>query len=156
MKNKQLVEVLIAKGYKISFAESCTGGYLASSIIEVSGASQVIDMSFVTYSNESKIKLVDVLKTTIDKYGVVSEQVGLEMAIGAAKKASANIGVGITGNAGPTTDDRNNPVGMVCFGFFIDGDAISITKNFGNIGRNKVREAAVNYVFDVLLEKLGN
>jgi len=154
MKNKQLVEVLLDKKYTISCAESCTGGLLASSIVEVPAASQVFNMSFVTYANEAKVALVNVSNATIETFGVVSEQVAKEMAIGCAKKASANIGVGISGIAGPTGATATKPIGMVCFGFFINGKTFTSTMQFGDIGRTKVREASVNYVIDQLLYQL--
>lgn len=154
LKNKELVDLLIEKNYKMSCAESCTGGLLASSIVAVPAASQVFDMSFVTYANEAKILLVDVKKETIDTYGVVSEEVAKEMAIGCAHKASCQIGVGISGIAGPTGATPNKPIGMVCFGFFINEKIYSFTKQFGEIGRTEVREASVNFVIDKLLELL--
>lgn len=154
MKNKELVELLIEKKYKMSCAESCTGGLLASSIVDVPAASQVLDMSFVTYANEAKVYLINVLQKTIDDYGVVSEEVAKEMAIGCAKKAYAQIGVGISGIAGPTGATPTKPIGMVCFGFYINGDIYTYTKQFGNIGRTEVRMASVNFVIDTLLELL--
>ncbi|MDE7263609.1 MAG: CinA family protein [Anaeroplasmataceae bacterium] len=152
MRNKELVELLIDKGYKMSCAESCTGGLLASNIVEVPAASQVFDMSFVTYANEAKVLLVDVLEETIKTYGVVSEEVAQEMAIGCAKRAKANIGVGISGIAGPTGATPTKPIGMVCFGFYLNGKTYTYTKQFGNIGRTEVRIASVTFVIDTLLE----
>lgn len=155
LKNKELVEVLIDKNFKMSCAESCTGGLLASSIVEIPAASQVFDMSFVTYANEAKIALVDVNPSTIETYGVVSEEVAKEMASGCAKKAFAQIGVGISGIAGPTGATPTKPIGMVCFGFYINERLYSYTKQFGDIGRTQVREASVNFVIDQLLELLA-
>ncbi len=152
VRNKELVELLIDKGYKMSCAESCTGGLLASNIVEVPAASQVFDMSFVTYANEAKVLLVDVLEETIKTYGVVSEEVAQEMAIGCAKRAKANIGVGISGIAGPTGATPTKPIGMVCFGFYLNGKTYTYTKQFGNIGRTEVRIASVTFVIDTLLE----
>lgn len=154
MKNKELVELLIEKKYKITCAESCTGGLLASNIVEVPAASQVFDMSFVTYANEAKVQCLGVQQQTIDTYGVVSEEVAREMAVGCAKQALANIGVGISGIAGPTGATATKPIGMVCFGFYINNEVYSFTKQFGNIGRTEVRIASVDYVIDKLLELL--
>ncbi|MDE7213042.1 MAG: CinA family protein, partial [Anaeroplasmataceae bacterium] len=151
---KELVQALIDKNFKMSCAESCTGGLLASNIIEVPAASTVFDMSFVTYANEAKVQLVDVKEETIETYGVVSEEVAREMAIGCAKKAKANIGVGISGIAGPTGATPTKPIGMVCFGFYVNGAIYTYTKQFGNIGRTEVREASVTFVIDTLLELL--
>lgn len=154
MKNTELVELLINKAYKISCAESCTGGLLASSIVDIPAASQVFDMSFVTYANEAKIQLLQVQPQTIDTYGVVSEEVAREMAIGCLQVAQSDIGVGISGIAGPTGATKNKPIGMVCFGFAIHDKCYSYTKQFGAIGRTEVREASVNFVIDTLLELL--
>lgn len=154
MKNKELVELLIEKNYKITCAESCTGGLLASNIVEVPAASQVFDMSFVTYANEAKVQCLGVQQETIDTYGVVSEEVAREMAVGCAERALANIGVGISGIAGPTGATATKPIGMVCFGFYINHKVYSFTKQFGNIGRTEVRVASVDFVIDKLLELL--
>ncbi len=154
MRNKELVEALIERNCKISCAESCTGGLLASSIVEVPAASQVFDMSFVTYANEAKVQLVEVSEETIETYGVVSEEVARQMAVGCAKIANSDIGVGISGIAGPTGATETKPIGMVCFGFYIQGNLYSSTKYFGNIGRTKVREASVNYAIEEVLKEL--
>ena len=148
--NEVLVNKLIEKGYKIATAESCTGGLLASKIVEVANASKVFDMSFVTYSNESKIKLLGVSENLIADYGVVSEEVALKMAYGVSKKAEAQIGVGISGIAGPTGDTPDKPIGMVCFGFYVNGQSYSVTKYFGNIGRNVVRHLSVAFALEFL------
>ncbi len=154
MKNTLLVEELIRKGYKITCAESCTGGLLASTIVDVSGSSQVIDMSFVTYANSAKIELLGVLEETINNNGVVSEAVAIEMAKGCALKAKANIGIGISGIAGPTGDTPTKPIGMVCFGFYVNENLYSYTSFFGNIGRTNVRKKSVEFVIDTLLDLL--
>ena len=154
--NERLVNKLIELNYKITFAESCTGGMVAAKIVEVSNASKVFDQSFVTYSNESKVNLLGVNPETIEKYGVVSESVASEMAKGCALKANANIGVGISGIAGPTGDTPNKPIGMVCFGFYINGDISFKTMYFGNVGRNVVRSHSTKFVLECLLNKLGD
>ena len=148
--NYLLVEKLMAKGYKISFAESCTGGMLASTIVDVPNASSVLDMSFVTYSNESKIKLLGVSENLISEFGVVSEEVALKMAFGVSKKANSHVGVGVSGIAGPTGATATKPVGMVCFGFYINGQSYAFTKYFGDVGRNNVRVLSVAFVIDFL------
>ena len=152
--NEMLVEKLISLNYKIATAESCTGGLLASSIVEVANASKVFDMSFVTYSNESKIDLLGVKPTTIETYGVVSEEVARQMAEGVALKSNSNVGVGISGIAGPTGATKNKPIGMVCFGFYIAGKLYSVTKEFGEIGRNNVRQESVRFALEFLLNNL--
>ncbi len=149
-----LVEKLIEKNFHISFAESCTGGMCCGTIVNVPNASRVLDMSFVTYADYAKTELLGVAQQSIDDFGVVSEQVAREMARGVASKAGSDIGVGITGIAGPTGATETKPVGMVCFGFCIGDKVKTFTCYFGNIGRNNVREKSVDFVFSTLLNLL--
>ncbi len=151
---EQLVERLIELNYKISFAESCTGGLCCGTLVNVTNASKVLDMSFVTYANEAKIQLLGVKADTILANGVVSEEVACEMAQGVARTADCQVGVGITGVAGPGGGTEKKPVGMVCFGFFVNGKTYTYTKQFGEIGRNQVRKSSVEFVFETLLELL--
>lgn len=151
---EKVVEILIGKKFHISFAESCTGGLAAARLVEVPDASKVFDAGFVTYANEAKIKYLGVLPESIAQYGVVSEEVAGQMAAGAAKKNAAEVGVGISGIAGPSGGTKEKPVGMVCFGFYVDGRLTTKTKMFGEIGRNKVREASVEFVYRTLEELL--
>lgn len=151
---EQLVDKLIEKDYHISFAESCTGGLCCGILVNVTNASKVLDMSFVTYANEAKIKLLGVSADTILANGVVSEEVAYEMAKGVAKAAESEIGVGITGIAGPGGGTAKKPIGMVCFGFCINGKTVTYTKQFGEIGRNQVRKSSVEFVYQTLLELL--
>ena len=153
---EELVAFLKENSLKISFAESCTGGLASAMIISVTDASSVIDESYVTYSNESKIKNLGVKKETIDSYGVVSEEVAAEMAGGVCLASGADIGVGITGIAGPGGGSELKPVGMVCFGFSFMGKLITKTVNFGDIGRNEVRLGSVTYAVRTLLHLLSS
>ena len=149
---EQLVEKLIKNNYHISFAESCTGGLCCGTIVNVTNASKVLDMSFVTYANEAKMKLLGVKADTILANGVVSEEVAYEMAQGAARVAGSEVGVGITGVAGPGGGTEKKPVGMVCFGFSINGQVTTFTQQFGEIGRNQVRKSSVEFVLNKLIE----
>lgn len=151
---EQLVDKLLEKNYKISFAESCTGGLCCGTLVNVTNASKVLDMSLVTYSNESKMKLIGVKADTILSNGVVSEEVAYEMAEGVAATAGSEIGVGITGVAGPGGGTDKKPVGMVCFGFCVNGKTTTFTKQFGEIGRNQVRKSSVEFVFQTLIEMI--
>lgn len=151
---ERVVERLIEKSWHIAFAESCTAGLLASRLVNVASASKVLGVSFVTYAEEAKIKYVNVKRETIDTYNVVSEDVAYEMALGVAKEANSEVGVGVTGVAGPTGGSENIPVGTVCFGFYINGKVITETVKFGNLGRNKVRKEACDYVYKRLVELL--
>lgn len=153
MKEKKLVLKLIEKGYKIATAESCTGGMLASHIVNVPMASKVFDESVVTYANEAKIKYCKVAPETIKKLGVVSEEVAAGMAKGIAEAAGANVGVGISGIAGPSGGTTTKPVGMVCFGFYLNGKIQTYTKYFKG-SRTAVRKKSTNFAINKLLEIL--
>lgn len=151
---EQVVDRLIDLGYTISFAESCTGGLCCGTLVNVTNASKVLNASFVTYANEAKIRFLGVEADTILDYGVVSEQVAAQMAQGVAKTAESDVGVGITGIAGPSGGTVKKPVGMVCFGFCVQDQVQTYTCRFGNLGRNQVRKSAVEFVFSKLLEIL--
>ena len=98
-KAKKLIDLLMEKGYTISFAERCTGGKMAAAIVDVPDASRVLNASFITYANEAKIKYAAVKAETLENYGAVSEQTAKEMAIGTAKANGADVSVGISGIA---------------------------------------------------------
>ena len=153
---EQAVELLIEKGYHIAFAESCTGGLCCATLVNVTNASKVLDVSFTTYANEAKMQFLGVSADPILKYGVVSEEVADEMAIGVAKTAKSEVGVSVTGVAGPGGGTEKKPVGMVCFGFAINGECKTYTKQFGEIGRQQVRKSAAEFVFQTLTEILKN
>ncbi len=151
-----LVKMLIKKGYTISFAESCTGGKMAARIIDVADASKVLNASFVTYSNEAKVKYAGVSEETLQQYGAVSEQTAGEMARGTAKANGADVAVGISGIAGPSGGTPDKPVGTVCFGYSIAGGLKTETVCFGDLGRNRVREESVNHVLQYLIKELSS
>ena len=151
---ERLVALLIEKGLRISFAESCTGGLLAAGIVDVPDASRVLDAAFVTYANEAKTRLVGVDPDDIATYGAVSEQVAGQMAAGAALEAGAEVGCATSGIAGPTGGTPEKPVGTVCFGFYIGGRVVTETCHFGELGRSAVRAAAVDHAYRRLLELL--
>lgn len=137
----RIVSLLQEKGYKISFAESCTGGMLASMLIGVSGASSVISESFITYSNEAKIKYLKVNEETIDKYGVVSSEVCEEMVRGLRDLTDANVCISVSGVAGPTGKTKDLNIGDVSYAIYINDLLITEKKNFkGN--RDLIRTKA--------------
>lgn len=149
---KQVINKLISHWWHISCAESCTGGLLASTLVSVANASSVLSASFVTYSEEAKVTYAHVSPSTISRYGVVSEEVAREMAIGVAKETSAEVGVGVTGIAGPTGGTDELPVGTVCFGFSVNGAVTTKTMHFGPVGRNQVRKLSVKFALKTLYE----
>ncbi len=108
------VKNLQAAGLTVATAESCTGGLIAAAITGVPGASSIFKYGWVTYCNEAKISELNVLPALIDEHGVVSELVVAAMAAGAMRRAGAELAVAVSGNAGPTADEGEPPVGTVC------------------------------------------
>lgn len=149
-----LVDILKEKKYTISFAESATGGLLASSIVDIPDASWVLAESLVTYSNEAKMKYLDVKKETIDKYNVVSIEVVKEMAIGLHKLTNSNVCVSVSGVAGPSGGTKEIPVGTICIGFYINGYEYQVKEVFSGT-RNEVRFKTKEYIFKTLIDLLG-
>ena len=135
-----IVKKLNKKRLKISFAESCTGGLLASEITSVSGASKVFGLGLVTYSNQAKISVLKVNKNIIKKYGAVSPECCEAMVKNLAKISKAQINVSITGIAGPNGGTKTKPVGLVYIGVK-NKNKILITKN---IFKQKSRKAIQN------------
>jgi len=111
--NYVIITHCVANNLTISAAESCTGGGFIASLIAVPGASRVINASFVTYANEAKVRYAHVDPDLLDQHGAVSEEVAKAMAVGVCKETASNIGVGITGIAGPTGGSQDKPVGLV-------------------------------------------
>lgn len=153
MKNERLVELLKKLNLTITFAESLTGGLCASKIVDISGASSVFKGSFVTYSNIAKEKLIGVNDKTIEKYGVVSKEVALEMALGAKRVMESDAAISFTGVAGPS-DEGNVPAGRVCMAFILEDEIISESIDFGPLGRNNVRDEAVCYAISKMVSML--
>ncbi len=152
---EKIVEILTEKKWHIACAESCTGGLVASRLIDVAGVSNVLNLSIITYANDAKTKFLNVSPNTIKKHGVVSEEVTREMAKGIAKLAASEVGIATSGIAGPGGGTKFKPVGMVCFGLFIKDKVYTYTKYFSNLSRNEVRQAAVEFVLNKLFELIG-
>ena len=129
---KSLVKKLIKKKLKISFAESCTGGLLSSSITSISGSSKIFNLGLVTYSNQAKIKFLKINKNIIKKYGAVSHECCLAMVNNLSKISKANINVSITGIAGPNGGTKQKPVGLVYIGIDWPMNS-SITTSLGSL-----------------------
>ena len=151
-KNAQkLVKLLSKKKLKISFAESCTGGLLSSSITSISGSSKVFTIGLVTYSNQAKIKLLKVNKKTILKHGAVSYETCLSMVKNLNKISKTNISVSITGVAGPKGGTKQKPVGLVYIGIK-KGNKTIIRKNlFKTKNRNSIQKSTVNQAHKMIL-----
>lgn len=124
---QKAVELLLEKGLKVAIAESCTAGYTAKRLTDIPGVSRVFDCGVITYSNAIKTKLLGVREDTLTAYGAVSEQTAAEMARGVRALAGADIGIGITGIAGPQSDDSGKPAGL-SFIALADKDTVEIEK----------------------------
>ena len=148
---KSLINLLAKKKLKISIAESCTGGLLASTITSVSGASRIFNLGLVTYSNQAKIKVLKVNKNIIRKYGAVSHECCLEMVKNLSKISKANINVSITGVAGPKGGTKQKPVGLVYIGIK-KVNKIQVNKYmFKGNNRTSIQKATVRKALDLVL-----
>ena len=148
---KSLIKILTKKKLKISFAESCTGGLLASTITSISGASKVFNLSFITYSNQAKIKILKVNKNIIKKYGAVSYECCYTMVKNLSKISKANINISITGIAGPKGGTKKKPVGLVYIGVK-KGNKIQVNKYFfKSKKRSSIQRATVKKALDLIL-----
>ena len=150
----KIVKLLTKKKLTVSFAESCTGGLLASSITSISGSSKVFNMGLVTYSNNAKVKLLKVPKKTITKYGAVSYETCLSMVKNLSKISRSNISISITGVAGPNGGTKEKPVGLVYIGLK-KGSKTIIKKNlFKSKKRVSIQKATVNQALKMILNIL--
>ena len=146
-----LIRLLTKKKLKISFAESCTGGKLASTITSISGASKVFNLGLVTYSNQAKIKVLKVNKNIIKKYGAVSHECCLAMVKNLSKISKANINISITGIAGPKGGTKQKPVGLVYIGVK-KGNKTQINKClFKSKKRSSIQKATVKKALNLVL-----
>ena len=148
---KTLVRLLTKKKLKLSVAESCTGGMLASSITSISGASKIFNLGLVTYSNQAKIKILKVNKNIIKRYGAVSHRCCLAMVNNLSKISKAHINVSITGIAGPKGGTKQKPVGLVYIGIK-KGKKVLINRClFKSKKRSSIQKATVKKTLDLIL-----
>ena len=148
---KTLTKLLTKKKLKISFAESCTGGLLSSSITSISGASKIFDLGLITYSNQAKIKILKINKNIIKKYGAVSHECCAAMVKNLSRISKANINVSITGIAGPKGGTKQKPVGLVFIGLK-KGKKIQINKCiFKSKNRSSIQKATVRKALNLVL-----
>ena len=146
-------KMLVEKKLKIATAESCTGGMIASRLISYPGISEVFLEGAVTYSNEAKVRTLNVKQETLDEFGAVSQETAKEMARGIANRAGADISVVTTGIAGPGGGTEDKPVGLVYIGVFFNGK-VSTYRYVFNGDRNKVRLRATITALDLVRRKL--
>jgi nicotinamide-nucleotide amidase len=150
-----LLALARARGVKIATAESCTGGMVAVALTDVAGSSDVFDRGFVTYSNAAKIEMLGVTEASLAAFGAVSEDVAREMAAGALARSQADLAISVTGIAGPGGSDFK-PEGRVCFGIAQKNAAVlSVTIEFGALGREAVRLASRDKALALMTEALN-
>ena len=148
---KSLIKILTKKKLKVSFAESCTGGLLASSITSVNGASKVFNLGLVTYSNQAKINVLKVNKNIIKKYGAVSHECCLAMVNNLSKISNANINISITGVAGPGGGSKKKPVGLVFIGIKKENKTQVFKCLFKSKKRSSIQKATVKKALNLVL-----
>lgn len=153
---EELAQILLKNQWRLTTAESCTGGLVAASLTALAGSSEWFERGYVTYSNDSKSEDIGVDAHLIQDHGAVSTQVAKAMAVGAKQSSNSNIALSITGIAGPTGGSKEKPVGTVCFAWILDNDqVISETKLFtGN--RSEIRDAASEFAVSQLTRLLSN
>ena len=149
--SQRIVKLLIKKRLKISFAESCTGGLLSSSITSISGSSKIFTLGLVTYSNQSKINILKIPKNTILNHGAVSYETCLSMVKNLNKISKTNISVSITGVAGPKGGSKKKPVGLVYIGIKKGNKTLVKSYLFKNKKRISIQRSAVNKALNLIL-----
>lgn len=146
-------KMLASRGETVAMAESCTGGLLASALVDLPGASNVLGEGYVTYSNASKSRILGVKPETLEKYGAVSRECALEMALGARALSKADWALSVTGIAGPDGATRDKPVGLVYMAI-AGARGASATERLFSGGRDNVRIASVKTALNTLRLKM--
>lgn len=150
---EEVVKLLKDAGMTVTTVESCTGGLLSGTLVDVAGVSEVFHQAYVTYANEAKQSLVGVQQDTLETYGAVSEQTAREMAEGGAKAAKADAALAVTGIAGPDGGTAEKPVGLVYIGCFVNGKTV-VERNIFSGSRREVREQSVDSALELLKRQL--
>ncbi|MCM1460889.1 MAG: CinA family protein [Bacteroides sp.] len=153
--SERLIKTLQEKGYTITTAESCTGGMISSTLVNVPGASDVLSSAYVTYANAAKEKILGVKHETLNQYGAVSAETAREMAEGAARAASSECAIAVTGIAGPDGGTKEKPVGTVYAGFFVCGTVI-VERYLFSGSRYEVRYQTTLKTIDRIWELINN
>jgi nicotinamide-nucleotide amidase len=152
---RRAVEANAAIGRRVTIAESCTGGLVSAALTEIPGSSDVIEVSFVTYSNDAKLDVLNVSSDVLETFGAVSIAVAWSMAQGALEASGADVAVAITGVAGPGGGTAKKPVGTVVFARAERGgdpaDVHAERKDFGDLGRGGIRVQAALCALELLL-----
>jgi len=141
---QQLSQALRQRSWRISTAESCTGGLIAGALTELAGSSEVFEFGWVTYANRAKEQALQVPAAALAQHGAVSEAVAIAMAQGAAANAGAEMAIAVTGVAGPGGGSREKPVGTVWIAWYVNGVVRAEKKVFAG-DRSAIRQATVRY-----------
>lgn len=158
---QELIKLCRKYSIKITTAESCTGGLISSAITSISGSSEVFDLGLITYSNDAKVRLLNVSTSVLSKYGAVSKQVCTEMSENAIDKyKSSNMSIAVTGIAGPKSDSTSKEIGLVYISISMLTDdnkkkTLCNEYKFGNIGRDKVRISTKNEALRLCIELIN-
>jgi len=140
---------LIAEGLSLALAESCTGGLIGHLVTSVPGSSEFFDRGLVTYSNRAKMELLGVKQATLEEHGAVSAETAAEMASGARREANTDLGLAVTGIAGPDGGTPDKPVGTVCFGLAAEAGVKTLSRRFmGN--RDQIKQISAHFALDML------
>ncbi len=152
----QVAAALQAKGWMLTTAESCTGGWIAKLCTDLTGSSVWFERGFVTYSNEAKQEMLGVPAATLAEYGAVSEAVTAAMATGALLHSRAQVAVSVSGIAGPGGGTITKPVGMVCFGWAAQDGKVRTATQYFQGDREAVRYQAVQYALQGVLQMFAD
>ena len=147
--SKKILNKLIMKNISVSTAESCTGGLLAYNFVKNTDSSKVFKGGYITYSNEMKIKELEVKRVSLKKNGAVSYKVAEEMIDGLYKKNKTKICISTTGIAGPGGSTKNKPIGLIYIGIRINKKNIIIKKNFKGT-RIQIQKKCVDFIYKYL------
>lgn len=153
---EKIVELLKEQKLILATAESCTGGLIAKRITDVSGSSGVFECGIVSYSNRIKHEILSVKNETLEKHGAVSEECAREMVHGLLRVSGADIGVAVTGIAGPSSDDTSKPVGLVYIAFSNGKNTVvnkylnDFSEDIRNSNRNKSADEALRMILEYL------
>ncbi len=148
-----LVERITKKNYTIATAESCTGGLIGHTLTNISGSSNYFDRGVISYSNQSKMELLEVSKDLLDRYGAVSAEVAQAMAEGIRKNAHVDIGIATTGIAGPTGGTEEKPVGLVFIGIATP-DETSVHQFQFSGNRLQIKQETCTHALQLLFESI--
>lgn len=152
---EQVSQVLRERGWKLTSAESCTGGMICAAITDLPGSSEIFDRGFITYSNQAKTDLLGVYNSILEAHGAVSEQTAKAMAEGALRQAAANIAIAVTGIAGPTGGTPTKPVGLVYIGICIQGRHPLAFRHLFSGDRAAIRRQSMDAAFTHILDLIG-